>query len=104
MSVRVRKAVKERRKGIRGAMTFIFNVQSTSGQKFVISVLGPDNTVYDIKEKLEELAGISKDMIMLVYKGSKLDNNSTIAQCTIEAGSTISMVLALRAGASAKRE
>ncbi|CCW60629.1 unnamed protein product [Phytomonas sp. EM1] len=79
-------------------MTFSFNVMFPTGQKFLISVLGPDNTVGDIKTKMEEADGIPRSMICLVHAGRKLEDDSTLASCGIQAGVTINMVLALRAG------
>ncbi|KPA82254.1 ubiquitin-like protein [Leptomonas pyrrhocoris] len=79
-------------------MTFTFSVISTTGQRISISVLGPDNTVGDIKAKLEETEGIPQKMIMFLHGGRKLEDNATLEECNIHAGVTINMVLALRAG------
>ncbi|KAK7200763.1 ubiquitin-like protein [Novymonas esmeraldas] len=79
-------------------MTFSFSVISTTGQKISISVLGPDNTVGEIKAKVEETEGIPQKMIMLLHSGRKLEDNATLEECNIHAGVTINMVLALRAG------
>lgn len=78
--------------------TFLFKVISTTGQTIPISVLGPENTVGDIKAKLEETNAFPKAMICLVHAGRKLENDTTLAAANIKAGATINMVLALRAG------
>lgn len=79
-------------------MSFTFNVMTTSGQKIPISSLGPDNTILDVKAKVEEVEGVPQSMVMLVHAGRRLLDQDTLSACGIRAGVTINMVVALRAG------
>lgn len=79
-------------------MPFEFNVLSTAGPRITITTLGPDNTVGEIKHAIEEMEGIPTKMILLIFKGRKLDDNSTLSSCGVVASATINMVLALKAG------
>lgn len=79
-------------------MPFEFNVLSTAGPRITITTLDTNNNVLDIKKALEETEGIPANMILLVFKGRKMDDNSTLASCGVVAGATINMVVALKAG------
>lgn len=79
-------------------MPFEFNVLSTAGPRITITTLGAENTVLDIKRAIEDMEGIPTNMILLVFKGRKLEDNSTLSDCGVVASATINMVLALKAG------
>lgn len=79
-------------------MPFEFNVLSTAGLRITITTLGAENTVLDIKRAIEEMEGIPTKMILLVFKGRKLEDNNTLASYGVVASATINMVLALKAG------
>eukprot|EP00796_Vickermania_ingenoplastis_P007186 gene7186-5048_t len=76
---------------LRSTMPFEFNVQSTAGPRITITTLGATNTVLDIKRAIEEMEGIPTSMILLVFKGRKLEESSTLADCGVVASSTINM-------------
>lgn len=79
-------------------MPFEFNVLSTAGPRITITTLDKSNTVVDIKRTIEEMEGIPANMILLVFKGRKLDDKATLSSCGVVAGATINMVVALKAG------
>ncbi|CAD2215007.1 ubiquitin-like protein [Angomonas deanei] len=79
-------------------MTFTFTVLHADGEKTDISTLSGENTVEDLVKAIEEKTHVPKEMIVLVFSGTRLDLAKTLADYKIVAGVTVTMVVALRAG------
>lgn len=58
----------------------------------------PDDNVVDVKHKIEESQGIPYNQQRLIFAGKILPDDKKISDTTIEPGSVLHMVLALRGG------
>ena len=54
--------------------------------------------VDDLKQQLAESTGIYKESIRLVFKGSALKDEKTLAESKVKAGDTIHMIMQLKGG------
>lgn len=75
----------------------ILKVLTLSGSEHEVD-MEPTDTVLDIKEKLEQLEGISVQQQRLVYQGKKLDDDRTLDSYKLIGGATVHLVVALRGG------
>ena len=57
-----------------------------------------DNTILQIKQALQEKEGIEISQIRLIFGGKQLADEMKISDYSLEAGSTLHMVLQLRGG------
>ena len=71
---------------------FTINVKRLTGKIYVIDC-GMDNTVNDIKKRIEKKTGYTPSQQILVFNGKLLDDELTLKKCDIYHGYTIHLVL-----------
>nr|2LRW_A Chain A, Ubiquitin, putative [Trypanosoma brucei brucei TREU927] len=76
----------------------LLKVKTVSNKVIQITSLTDDNTIAELKGKLEESEGIPGNMIRLVYQGKQLEDEKRLKDYQMSAGATFHMVVALRAG------
>ena len=74
-------------------------VRGLSGNTITIQVTG-DDTIEQVKAKIEETEGISTDEIKLIYTAKQLENHRTINDYGIQPDETIFMVICTTGGGS----
>ncbi|KAM0935603.1 putative Ubiquitin-like domain-containing protein [Dioscorea sansibarensis] len=82
-----------------GGMMTIY-VKTLTGKSIKLEVEKSD-TVWNIKSKISEKEDISIEEQRLVFSGKQLEDDRTLADYEVQAGSTIYLVLRLRGGAAA---
>ena len=70
-------------------------IKTLSGKTITLE-LDKNETIFDIKEKINEKEGIPLDKLILTWAGKRLDDNRTILDYEIRSESTIFISLALR--------
>lgn len=58
----------------------------------------PQDKIIRIKEMMEEKEGISPAQQRLIFNGSQLNDDQTVQESGIQAGSSLHLVLTLRGG------
>lgn len=76
----------------------LIKVETVVGKKLEITTLEGHQTVLNIKEQIEMTENLPVAMQKLIFNGRPLVDTNTIEASGITAGTTIHMVLALRAG------
>lgn len=61
------------------------------------------NTIYDVKNKIQDKDGMPAEHIKILFNGKILENTGTICQYNIEKESTLHLVLGLRGGIAVTR-
>lgn len=74
-------------------MEVAFNVLSMTGQKIPIDCLGEDNTVLDLKTKLEQIEGVPRNLVALEHGGRRLEDQYTLYRAGIKTGGTVRMIV-----------
>lgn len=74
-------------------------VRGLSGNTITIQVTG-DDTIEQVKAKIEETEGISTDEIKLIYTAKQLENHRTINNYGIQPDESIFMVICTTSGGS----
>lgn len=72
-------------------------VKTLTGRDMAIDV-GPQDKIIRIKEMMEEKEGISPAQQRLIFNGSLLNDDQTIQESGVQAGSSLHLVLTLRGG------
>lgn len=72
-------------------------VKTLTGRDMAIDVEPQDNIIR-IKEMMEEKEGISPAQQRLIFNGSLLNDDQTIQESGVQAGSSLHLVLTLRGG------
>lgn len=62
-----------------------------------------NDTVMDLMTKIYQQEGISEGLMMLICKGRRMQEDTTLEYCRVEDGEMIHLVLRLRGGARTKR-
>ncbi len=70
-------------------------IKTLDGQKKPFNV-DPEDKVSKLKEMLAEKTGIYKEMIRLIFQGSPMQDDKSIAEQRVEAGNVIHMIMQLR--------
>ena len=70
-------------------------VKFPTGKSIVIE-LEENETIYNVKEKIQDKEGLPPDQLRLVYKGKELEDYRTIKDYNIWNGSTMYIILRLR--------
>lgn len=70
-------------------MQIFFKSPQVSGDKTMTLDVFPNDTVEDIKLKIQTKEGTPVHIQRLIYNCSHLENDLTVAQCGIQRGSTI---------------
>ncbi|CAG98594.1 NEDD8 family protein RUB1 [Kluyveromyces lactis] len=72
-------------------------VKTLTGKEISVDVQSSE-TVYHIKELLEEKEGIPPSQQKLIFQGKQIDDNATIGSADLQDGSLLHLVLTLRGG------
>lgn len=75
----------------------IIKVRTLTGKEIEIEVESTDK-ITRIKEMIEEKEGIPPDQQRVIFSGKQLNDEKTLKDYQIEAGSVMFLVLALRGG------
>lgn len=73
------------------------SVESLVGTVFEMR-LSPSETIGNIKARLQRLEGIPRQHMHLLHRGAELPDGASLADCRIEDGATLRLILALRGG------
>ena len=76
----------------------LVKVKTVTNRDLEITTVEGSNTIAQLKEAIEASEGIPLAQQKLIFNGRPLTDEQTIEACGIQAGSTVHMVLALRAG------
>jgi len=72
-------------------------IKTLDGQKKPFN-FEPEDTVAKVKEVLAEKTGIFKEMIRLIFHGTPMVDEHTLAQAKVQGGNVIHMIMQLRGG------
>ena len=75
------------------------NVKNLSGRTVSLNI-PEDCSIYYVKEKVQEMEGISPSQQKLIFEGRILDDTKQVSESNIKPGNTLHMVLALRGGSA----
>lgn len=72
-------------------------VKTLTGRDILVDIEANDKIIR-IKEMMEEKEGIAPSQQRLIFNGSQLDDESSVSESGIVAGSSLHLVLTLRGG------
>jgi len=77
----------------------LIKVKTLTGKEIEIDI-DPNDKIERIKERVEEKEGIPPPQQRLIFGGKQMADDKTAKEYSIEAGSVLHLVLALRGGNS----
>jgi ubiquitin-like protein Nedd8 len=80
-----------------GKPTMLVKVKLLTGNQTEIDI-DPTDTIWRIKERVEEKAGIDPKQQRLIFGGRQLADDRAASDYNIEGGSVLHLVIALRGG------
>ncbi|KZV91329.1 ubiquitin [Exidia glandulosa HHB12029] len=75
----------------------IIKVKTLTGKEIELDI-DLDDKITRIKEKVEEQSGVPPQQQRLIFSGRQLTDDKTARESSIQAGSVLHLVLALRGG------
>lgn len=75
-------------------------VKTLTGRAILVDV-EPTDRIFRIKEMVAEKEGLTPNQQRLIFNGSQLDDDKSMAESGIAAGATLHLVLTLRGGSRA---
>ena len=72
------------------------HVETLAGTIVTLNV-EPSNSIEDVIERIAAKEGLPPDNQHVTFEGKPLENNRTLADCNVQQGATLKMVLHLRA-------
>lgn len=80
-----------------------FQVKTLTGKTIPISAR-VNETIYDVKEKIQEIEGIPIDQIRIIFNSKVVENHEILSDLNVLDGSILHIVLRLRGGSDDGRE
>uniref|UniRef100_A0A060T090 ARAD1C06050p n=1 Tax=Blastobotrys adeninivorans TaxID=409370 RepID=A0A060T090_BLAAD len=75
----------------------LVKVKTLTGKEIELNI-DPEDKIYRLKERVEELEGIPPAQQRLIFSGKQMNDDQTASFYKLEAGSQLHLVLALRGG------
>ncbi|POG70439.1 synthetic ubiquitin, partial [Rhizophagus irregularis DAOM 181602=DAOM 197198] len=73
------------------------SIKPLSGKAFKIRV-NPTDTIYQVKQKIQDEQGILPEVQRLLFQGNQLENGRSLTSCEIQDNTEIFLVLRQRGG------